>query len=266
MTEKKLAKNDTENIHFRFLKILLGVARKTSSWAVASEFGRYPMIIKVFKTMCKFFEHLSMSESPIIKSALFESEILASQGINSWYNGIKRICDFGNITTDTIGTVCMERVFREKYKETWIKERECSLKEGKLGILVQCKKEFSPSSYLKGNIFPGYKRALAKFRTSAHKLPIEVERYQQLPREARVCLLGCNAVGDEAHYLTACKNPGIRGIYLPLLDKLFATLNDINISKQDKVIFILSRVDNDLLRISGKLCYKVLNKFNEITR
>ena len=195
-----------------------------------------------------------MSESPIIKSALFESEILASQGINSWYNGIKRICDFGNITTDTIGTVCMERVFREKYKETWIKERECSLKEGKLGILVQCKKEFSPSSYLKGNIFPGYKRALAKFRTSAHKLPIEVERYQQLPREARVCILGCNAVGDEAHYLTACKNPGIRGIYLPLLDKLFATLNDINISKQDKVIFILSRVDNDLLRISGKLC------------
>ena len=154
----------------------------------------------------------------------------------------------------------------EKYKESWKRERECSLKEGKLGILAQCKEEFSPSIYLKSNIFPAYKRALAKFRTSAHKLPIEIDRYLKLPRESRVCILGCNAVGDEAHYLTACKNPGIRGIYSPLLDKLFSALEATNISKQDKVKFILSREDNDLLRISCKLCYKVLNKFNEITR
>jgi len=46
---KRLSKHDTENLQYRFLKILLGVTRKTSSWAVASEFGRYPLIIKAFK-------------------------------------------------------------------------------------------------------------------------------------------------------------------------------------------------------------------------
>ena len=45
-----------------------------------------------------------------------------------------------------------------------------------------------------------YKRALAKFRVSAHKLPIEVERYAKTPKDKRLCILG-NEIGDEKHYM-----------------------------------------------------------------
>ena len=31
-----LARNSTENLHYRYLKMLLGVTRKTSSWAASS--------------------------------------------------------------------------------------------------------------------------------------------------------------------------------------------------------------------------------------
>jgi len=85
-----LAKHDTENVQYRFLTILLGVTRRSSSWAVASEFGRYPIIIKAFKTMCSFFNHLLVSESPIIEASLEENKILSEQGKNTWYNSIKK--------------------------------------------------------------------------------------------------------------------------------------------------------------------------------
>ena len=93
----------------------------------------------------------------------------------------------------------MEKILRQKYNEKWQQERVCSLEEGKLGILAKCKKKFAVSSYLESNIFTSYKRAIAKFCVSAHKFPIEVDRYSDIPRESRVCIFGCNTVGDEGH-------------------------------------------------------------------
>jgi hypothetical protein len=46
---------------------------------------------------------------------------------------------------------------------------------------------------------------LAKFRTSNHRLPIEVGRWRNMKRENRICNL-CNGrnLGDEFHYLFEC--------------------------------------------------------------
>ena len=141
----------------------------------------------------------------------------------------------------------------------------CSLEEGKLGILAKCKKEFAVSPYLESNIFTSYKRAIAKFRTSAHKFPIEVDRYSNIPRESRVCIFCCNTVGDEGHYLFDCMNPGIRDIYLPFLNRLFPSSdNTFNLNNDDRVL-ILAKTDNESLWTTGKLCYKVLSRYNEIT-
>ena len=41
-------KHLTENLQYMFLKVLLGVSRKTSSWAVTTEFGRFPLAVKAY--------------------------------------------------------------------------------------------------------------------------------------------------------------------------------------------------------------------------
>ena len=162
--------------------------------------------------------------------------------------------------------VKIEDTLKKMYKEKWQMERISSLKEGKLGILAGCKKEFAPSPYLESKIFSPYKRALAKFRTSSHTLPVEVDRYSNIPRSARVCILGCNSVGDEAHYLLECKNPGIREIYLPYVNKFFSEKEAISkMNNEDKMLAILSESNHELLWTTGKLCYKVLSRFKEIT-
>jgi len=169
--------------------------------------------------MINFFEHLLISESPIVKASLSQSKLLSHKGKSSWYNYINRILDFGNIVPNDM--VKIEDTLKKMYNEKWQMERISSLKEGKLGILAMCKKEFALSPYLESKIFLPYKRALAKFRTSSHTLPVEIDRYSNIPRSARVCIFGCNSVGDEAHYLLECKNPGIREIYLPYVNNFF---------------------------------------------
>ena len=49
------------------------------------------------------------------------------------------------------------------------------------------------------------KFALIRFRTSNHRLPIEVGRYHNIERKDRVCTLcSSNDIGDEYHYLVIC--------------------------------------------------------------
>ena len=210
--------------------------------------------------MLSFFEHISVSESPIVKASLSESRFLSIKGKSSWYNSIERILDFGGLDPNYMGQV--EGTFKKIYKA---KERLSSLNEGKLGILARCKKEFALSPYLGSTMFPSYKSALAKFRTSAHKLPIEIERYSNVPRSARVCIFGCDAIGDEAHYLLECKNPGIREVYLPYVNKIFPDGKFTKINNESKMIFILSEASNEFMWTTGKLCHKVLARYKEIT-
>ena len=46
---------------------------------------------------------------------------------------------------------------------------------------------------------------MLKFRCNNHKLPIEVERKQGIPRDKRICKKSeMNAIGDEFHLIFEC--------------------------------------------------------------
>ena len=92
-----LARNSTENLHYRYLKMLLGVTRKTSSWAASTEFGRFPITVKAFTLMCKFYSHLSVTKSPILKAALSHSISMAGINVNSWFQTFTRVLEVGKI-------------------------------------------------------------------------------------------------------------------------------------------------------------------------
>ena len=47
---------------------------------------------------------------------------------------------------------------------------------------------------------------LCKFRTTNHRLPIELGRWQNIERSNRICLLcDTNDIGDEFHYILQCR-------------------------------------------------------------
>ena len=154
---------------------------------------------------------------------------------------------------------------KSSFLEKWKSEKESLLVEGKLGVLARCKESFSISHYLASNLYPDYKRAVAKVRVSAHKLPIEIERYVKTPRANRVCSLGCNVLGDEVHFLLECEHLIIKEVYTHILARLNKQCNEFaSLSNKDKLLFLLTSSDNDILLLTGKLCHKVLNCFNEI--
>ena len=104
---------------------------------------------------------------------------------------------------------------------------------------------------------------MAKFRTSSHSLPIEHERYTKTQRANRVCSLGCDSIGDEAHYLLECQHPSILEVSQPILKQLFPVGSDPDkIDNNERLIYILS--NNEVINVSGKLCHKILRRYNEI--
>ena len=89
-----LSKHITEILNYRYMKLLLGVPRKTSNWAVNTETGRYPTILKAIKAMIKYYFHLSESKSPFLISALATNKAMAVNGNNTWYKYITRVFKF----------------------------------------------------------------------------------------------------------------------------------------------------------------------------
>ena len=48
---------------------------------------------------------------------------------------------------------------------------------------------------------PKFRQAITKFRISTHKFPIETGRYENKAQCNRICLLYCEGIGNEIHYL-----------------------------------------------------------------
>ena len=99
--------------------------------------------------------------------------------------------------------------------------KECSNRDGKLGLYFTVKKNYRLEPYLMANMKAEWKRAIAKLRLSSHPFPVEMQRKLNIPRVNRICTLCCDGkVGDEYHYLFECTACDILRIRTELRDKL----------------------------------------------
>ena len=56
-----------EDLHMKFMKIALGVNSKATNFAVRSELGRFPLHIKIYTAMLKYWNRLNdLIDNPII--------------------------------------------------------------------------------------------------------------------------------------------------------------------------------------------------------
>ena len=213
--------------------MILGVGQQTSNWATLTETGRFPLIVRVFGFMIKYLLHLMDSPSNIVKAALSTNIVLANKGINTWFKSISRILKFCKLdhllyTTDVKEIYSQIQMLKHNlntiFIERWTKTRsEMMVNNNRLGILLDLKDTFEISSYLKLSKFPIHRIAMTKLRISAHRLPIETGRYEQIPREKRNCPFGCQQIGDEQHYIFQCGHPFMLDLRKDFMSKIVKT-------------------------------------------
>ena len=200
-----LSKHITESLHYRYLKQLLGVPRKTSNWAVTTETGRYPIILRTIKAMIKYLCHLYKSKSPFLVAALSANKVLSENGVNSWYNSITRVLKFCGLDHLLVNNDynelekqvnCLDTDLKNIFINKWLEEKDRYSVDSKLDVYVSIKDSYQMAKHLTSRINPSYKIAITKVRISVHKLPIETDRYMGIPREDRLCPLGCQEIGN----------------------------------------------------------------------
>ena len=264
-----------DKLHLTFVKVVLGVPTRTTNWVIRSETGRYPLALRAWESMVKYWHHLNNTDSNLLKSALLTNKRLASEGFPSWYAYLDRLLRNTNlghlpILADNIELALQINKVKDKlqrfFVSSWDMEKLKAQNEGKLELFASLKDSFGYSKYLSEVKNPNHRIALTRMRASAHSFPIESGRYNSTPRCDRECSLGCGVLGDEYHYMNACSHPFINELIVGAREKISILDNNfIHLGVAEKLNFMLNNKDTRILLIMGKFCYKLQEQFKELT-
>ena len=189
-------KQPVEKPHLKFCKLYLSVDRKTSNYASRSELEKNPLIINVFKRIFKYVIHLnSLPETTISKQAILTPKDLFIKKSNSFYgkamdivktlnlvNCNRTIPDLDSLTTNLVES-CVKDT-KENYQRFWRHKLENS---SKLTFYTSIKEDYELETYLTTITNSNQRKRLTQLRLSNHKLMIELGRYENIPREDRIC-------------------------------------------------------------------------------
>jgi hypothetical protein len=127
--------------------------------------------------------------------------------------------------------------------------------DSKLKIYNICKNNFGLEKYL--TIVNNFelRRSFTKLRISSHRWPIELDRYQGVPRHNRECTkCSSNVIEDELHFLFECSNT-MKTENLCCL-KLQLYVVTLEIWSQNKLIWLFNSENIELLKTLCKFILK----------
>ena len=201
-----------------FIRQLLGVNKKSTNLAVLSETGKYPICIKIFGRIMKYWTRISTSTNILLKESFTANILEGRNGKQNWLKIISFLIKVTNLKdTPNINQLHNKKVIKNfktliniKFEDWWLKQATPTGKN-KLDFYYTFKRSYKYETYL--DYLPRHLRIpTTRFRISNHCLPIEVLRYNKKRKERteRICDI-CNLreMGDEKHYLLRCKNSEI---------------------------------------------------------
>ena len=147
-----------EDVHMTFMKIALGVNSKATNFAVRSELGRFPLHIKIYTAMLKYWNRLNdLIDNPIIVDARIVNEDihLSKDYTFSWLSSIEmpmKVTGYSqHWNNDNYSSKSFPNEFFKKLKSMFVDDwkNEMILKtsseqagQGKLSFYCKVKKEF----------------------------------------------------------------------------------------------------------------------------
>ena len=124
--------------------------------------------------------------------------------------------------------------------------RPNSKQSQKRSFYCTIKDDYSPSPYLALTRKNPSRKALVRFRISSHQLRIKTGRYENIPRNERIChFCTSNKIEDENHFLLDCKAYSqIRDIFF---SKLETKIPDFKSLSHDTLISLLMNSSDYLI-------------------
>ena len=264
-------KNILEDLHIKFMKVVLGVHSKTCNLAVRSELGRLPLHIKIFSSILKYWARLDeLNDNPVMTNALESNMELFASKTFSWISPVNKLLDVldlsdywrdrNNITSKTSFALIVKKKLNEAFFQTW--ENQMSTPNnmnGKLDFYKKIKTKFTLEQYLLDIKNGDTRRSVTRFRISAHKFPVEIERYVKVPRELRTCTICYEGIGNEFHYFSDCSHVLIKLSGMKFLDKIKSTNENIlKLDPQSLTIYAAMMNDQNILDITARFIHEVM--------
>ena len=138
LSERQL-KNLVDQVHWVFIKQILGVNSNASNWAVLSETNRSFQIPGIMTRMISFWKHLQDSSSPIIKETVKLSKTLHEENHYSWFTGLSKVAEVLGETNDFFtSTVQRKLALRRILENHWYSSR-VKYSQGKLRLYTTLK-------------------------------------------------------------------------------------------------------------------------------
>ena len=250
------------------------MGKNASNIGVRSELGRLPLIYNIISTICKYRMQLEYHTDGDLLFHAFKSQLrLNSNSYNTltYSKFTKEVFqELGFPTIPMIKSNTIKRTLNSlvkpvmdncrKYYINWFKDKLASLKnseESKLQIFTLLKGQYQYECFLDHTPFGKY---IARFKLSAHNLPIERGRYTKpkTPRNLRMCTLCSSEVGNEIHAMFKYQNDDITGFCKKYMGRILKISPQINsLSDADKLLYLLKGVDTEIINITGEWLYNI---------
>ena len=211
-----------ESLRLKFCKMVLKLKRSTPDIMVYGETGRFQIEYYAKKRIINFWNRVTSGSTDKCSYKMYMlSKQLHDSGsrTSTWYLNLVRTLESYGITNVPVESENIKAVvknlhmsLKSEYISKWKGEVEESRKCGSLYKHIKTIFEFE---YYLNNLPHNLRLAMARIRTSNHRLPIETGRYRQnrVPRDERVCTK-CDSglVGDEYHFILVCSNPILKAL------------------------------------------------------
>ena len=266
---------EVNKVTLSFLRQLLGVHKKTSNLAILGETGKYPLSIKAYIHIFKYWSRLCTSENELLKASKEANMALNQSGHQNWLRVIQYLlhlvdmkCDFGK---NELENKELTKIFKQKIEniyQNWWNEKMKSTENRKLDFFFSYKKTFKFEPYLDA-VPRNIRRYATRLRTSSHSYPVETLRYckptiDQQDRKCTIC--NTNQVGDEIHYLLNCTNYNILNTRKTHMKELRGTVDQFrNFSEECIIKYCLLLNDKRILHGMSQYIKAIAEAYKEET-
>ena len=197
--------SELNKVILSFLRQILGVHKKTTNIAVMAETGKFPICLKIFSHIVKYWMRISTTKNKLLQQAYIVNCANNARGGRSWVKIVSFLTKFTN-TTNRIQSAKdigeKMKIFKSKLQKGflgWWESQAVVTGTNKLDFYYKYKKCFSFEKYL-DNIPKSSRMQITRLRLSSHPFPVETGRYSKIAikRSDRLCkICHLNEVGDE---------------------------------------------------------------------
>ena len=260
--EKQIA---IERVHYYACKRYMCVQTNSCNDAVLGDCGRFPLYIEgVKRSISYWLKPLKMRETKYARQCynmLFHFDQL---GYTNWATSIRKLLynnGFGylwelqEVNNEKRFLYALQQTIKDQFLQTWYTE---VFSNSKLNWYSEFKTEFTHEPYLNVVKVRKYRRALASFRISSHRLQVEKGRHKKNARNERKCAVCQSEVEDEYHLLMVC--PLYNDIRLTYIPRDYT-----NNRNTYNFISLMKTQDEELLRNVAAFLYYAFQRRDNLT-